>query len=103
MQNGKRIGLPPLYVNKPVKGTHLTPFESPRIQEDYCANIYDNWNGSAALKPFAQMYKNMENGMVLAMSVWYDKETYVNGKPTGQQTGMSWLDGMNNFGRPTRA
>ena len=49
--------------------------------------------------PLAQMGKNMENGMVLAMSAWYAQETYVGGKPQGTQTGMSWLDGVNNWGK----
>merc|ERR1712217_742170 len=43
------------------------------------------------------MGKNMENGMVLAMSAWYAKETYTNGRPQGSQTGMSWLDGVNDW------
>ena len=34
------------------------------------------------------MGKNMESGMVLAMSAWYAQETYTNGKPDGTQTGM---------------
>merc|ERR1719284_1845352 len=41
--------------------------------------------------------------MVLAMSAWYDQEVYVNGKPQGTQTGMSWLDGMNNWGKYIKA
>ena len=50
------------------------------------------------------MGKNMENGMVLAMSAWYSKETYdANGRPEGTQTGMSWLDGMNNWGKYIKA
>merc|ERR1719166_555639 len=46
------------------------------------------------------MSSNMENGMVLAMSAWYAKETYPlsNGE---QQTGMSWLDGENFWGGHT--
>merc|ERR1712139_691564 len=40
------------------------------------------------------MGKNMEKGMVLAMSAWYAKETY---PLEGTQTGMSWLDGTNNW------
>ena len=36
---------------------------------------------------------------VLAMSAWYAQETYTNGKPQGSQTGMSWLDGVNNWGK----
>merc|ERR1719377_464952 len=41
--------------------------------------------------------------MVLAMSAWYDEEDYVSGKPQGTQTGMSWLDGMNNWGKYIKA
>ena len=45
------------------------------------------------------MAKNMEKGMVLAMSAWYDAETYSGGKPVGgTQTGMSWMDGNNLWG-----
>ena len=49
------------------------------------------------------MGKNMEKGMVLAMSAWYAKETYTNGRPQGSQTGMSWLDGTNNWGKYIKA
>ena len=49
------------------------------------------------------MGKNMANGMVLTMSAWYAQETYTNGKPQGSQTGMSWLDGMNNWGKFIKA
>ena len=60
----------------------------------YCVEIYDRWD--PALHPLAQMAKNMEKGMVLAMSAWYDAETYSGGKPVGgTQTGMSWMDGNN--------
>ena len=59
--------------------------------------IYDRWD--PALHPLAQMAKNMEKGMVLAMSAWYDAETYSGGKPVGgTQTGMSWMDGNNLWG-----
>merc|ERR1712048_1292929 len=102
-QNGKRVELPTLYVKTPTDGSHYGAFESPAIREDYCVDIYDRWDGSAGYKPLAQMYKNMENGMVLAMSAWYAQETYVNGKPTSDQTGMSWLDGVNNWGHYTKA
>lgn len=46
------------------------------------------------------MGKNMEAGMVLAMSAWYAKETY---PLQGTQTGMSWLDGTNNWGKDVKA
>ena len=59
--------------------------------------------GLAGLAPLAQMGKNMENGMVLAMSAWYAQETYTNGKPQGSQTGMSWLDGVNQWGKFIKA
>ena len=60
----------------------------------YCVEIYDRWD--PALHPLAQMAKNMEKGMGLAMSAWYDAETYSGGKPVGgTQTGMSWMDGNN--------
>jgi cellulose 1,4-beta-cellobiosidase len=97
MQKGKRIDLPTVYVLPPADGKHYGAFEKPSITEDYCVDIYDRWNGNAALHPLAQMGKNMENGMVLAMSAWYAQETYVGGKPEGTQTGMSWLDGLNNW------
>ena len=42
----------------------------------------------------------MENGMVLSMSAWYSKETY---PLRGSQTGMSWLDGTNNWGKDIKA
>jgi hypothetical protein len=102
VQNGKRVDLPTLYVNPPTDGQHKGGFVKPAITKAFCTNIYDRWDADGA--PLAQMGHNMENGMVLAMSAWYDKETYVNGKPaSGTQTGMSWLDGVNqcksfNFG-----
>ena len=69
-------------------------YAKPAITASYCDNIYDRWNPS--LSPLGQMARNMDSGMVLAMSAWYDRETYSNGKPVGgTQTGMSWLDGVN--------
>jgi hypothetical protein len=38
--------------------------------------------------------------MVLAMSAWYAQETY---PLQGSQTGMSWLDGTNNWGKMIKA
>merc|ERR1712100_431225 len=78
---------------------HYGPFESPAIREDYCGYIYDRWTGDGDA-PLAKMYKNMENGMVLSMSAWYAQETY---PLSGSQTGMSWLDGLNNWGGPKKA
>jgi len=103
MQQGGRIDLPTLYVLPPKDGSHYGPFVQPSITKDYCPDIYDRWNGGVHYAPLAQMGKNMENGMVLAMSAWYAQETYVNGKPTGSQTGMSWLDGVNNWGKYIKA
>jgi hypothetical protein len=102
-QSGNRIDLPTLYVVPPTDGRHYGPFESPALREDYCADTFDRWDGDAGNKPLAQMFKNMESGMVLAMSAWYAQETYVNGLPTETQTGMSWLDGINNWGHYTKA
>jgi len=100
LQNEKRVDLPTLYVVTPTDGSEYGPFRSPSITKDYCADIYDRWDGNVGDAPLAQMGKNMENGMVLAMSAWYDAETYVNGVPAGgeEQTGMSWLDGINQWG-----
>lgn len=100
VQSGNRVDLPTLYVTPPTDGSHYGAFESPAIREDFCVDIYDRWTGGSATKPLAQMFNNMENGMVLAMSAWYDQETYVNGQPVqGEtQTGMSWLDGVNYWG-----
>jgi len=42
------------------------------------------------------MLKNMQEGMVLAMSTWYDMETYTDGGAGG---GMSWMDGNNSWGK----
>lgn len=109
LQNGKRIDLPTLYVRTPTDGSHYEPFESPAIRDDYCSDIYDRWGDPdlhprlITRKPLDQMFKNMENGMVLAMSAWYSEEDYVNGLPSGTQTGMSWLDGVNNWGHDTKA
>lgn len=102
LQDGNRIDLPTLYVLPPTDGSHYGAFERPAITEDYCADTYDRWDGKSNT-PLAQMYNNMENGMVLAMSAWYSQETYVNGLPSGSQTGMSWLDGVNNWGHYTKA
>jgi hypothetical protein len=99
MQKGNRVDLPTLYVLPPKDGQHMGGFVNPGIDKGYCTDIYDRWNGEAANEPLEQMGKNMENGMVLAMSAWYAQETYVNGKPQGTQTGMSWLDGVNNWGK----
>merc|ERR1712048_435300 len=63
--------------------------------EEFCVDIYDRWDSEG--KPLSQMFKNMENGMVLAMSAWYAQETYVNGVPTDTQTGMSWMDGIDKW------
>lgn len=103
LQNGNRINLPTLYVGPPTDGTHMTGVANPATTADFCTEIYDRWNGNVGLTPLAQMGKNMEKGMVLAMSAWYAAETYVNGKPTGSQTGMSWLDGVNNWGKYIKA
>merc|ERR1712127_1022874 len=91
------------YVKPPTDGSHYSAFEKPAIREDFCTDIYDRWNGDGGYKPLGQMFKHMEQGMVLAMSAWYAQETYVNGKPSGTQTGMSWLDGLNNWGHDTKA
>merc|ERR1712137_1152491 len=102
MQNGKRTDLPTLHVAPPTDGKHYEPYTSPALKEDFCADIYDRWNTDGG-KPLSQMFKNMENGMVLAMSAWYAQETYENGQPVGVQTGMSWLDGINDWGHLTKA
>ncbi len=82
----------------------MRPFAEPAIRADFCTEIYDQWDGQGAkLAPLAQMGKNMQSGMVLAMSAWYAQETYVGGKPQGSQTGMSWLDGTNDWGKYIRA
>jgi hypothetical protein len=99
LQAGKRIDLPTLYILPPTDGSHMGGFASPEINSGFCTDIYDRWDGGAGNKPLTQMGRNMENGMVLAMSAWYAQETYVNGKPQGSQTGMSWLDGVNNWGK----
>jgi hypothetical protein len=103
MQGTKRVDLPTLYVLPPKDGQHMGPFENPAITKEFCPAIYDRWNGNKGLTPLVQMGKNMENGMVLAMSAWYAKETYTNGKPQGSQTGMSWLDGVNQWGKYIKA
>ena len=92
VQKGKRVDLPTLYVLRPKGGQRMGGYPSPAITADYCTDIYDRWNPS--LHPLAQMGRNMEGGMVLAMSAWYAKETYdAAGHPIGgTQTGMSWLD-----------
>ena len=74
-------------------------FAKPSITSNFCTDIYDRWNGQGTYAPLAQMGKNMEAGMVLAMSAWYAEEKYVNGRPQGSQTGMSWLDGVNDWGK----
>jgi cellulose 1,4-beta-cellobiosidase len=84
-QGGKRIDLPTLYPG-------AEALKEPALEADYCDATYDRWSGGAEYEPMAQMLKNLENGMVLAMSVWYDKET--NG-----QGGMSWMDGNNSWGK----
>jgi len=115
VQKGIRTDLPTLYVLPPSDGSHYGAFAQPAITKDYCTDIYDRWdgadshtadsqkNGAASYAPLGQMGKNMENGMVLAMSAWYAKESYVGGKPTGSQTGMSWLDGVNQWGKYVKA
>lgn len=103
VQNDTRIDLPSLYVLPPTDGQHMGAFTNPSITKDFCADIYDRWNGNADYAPLNQMGNNLENGMVLAMSVWYAQETYTNGKPQGSQTGMSWLDGTNNWGKFIKA
>lgn len=103
LQDDKRVDLPTLYVLPPSDGSHYGAFSDPSITKDYCTDIYDRWDGNAGYAPLAQMGKNMQNGMVLAMSAWYAQETYYNGKPEGSQTGMSWLDGLNNWGKYVKA
>jgi hypothetical protein len=96
IQDGRRVDLPTLYVVKPNGGQTMLGYAKPAITASYCDNIYDRWNPS--LSPLGQMARNMDSGMVLAMSAWYDRETYSNGKPVGgTQTGMSWLDGVNQW------
>jgi len=99
IQNDLRVDLPTLYVKVPADGSHYGAFERPSITADYCTDIYDRWDGAAQYAPLGQMGRNMENGMVLAMSAWYAPESYVDGRPEGgQQSGMSWLDGVNGWG-----
>jgi hypothetical protein len=62
----------------------------PSITKGYCGDIYDRWDGNAALSPLAQMGANMEKGMVLAMSTWYAKETYTNGKVNVPDAATVW-------------
>jgi len=98
IQNGQKVMLPTLYVETPTDGQHYGPMVDPSITPDFCTDIYDRWTPGGG--PLAQMSSNMEKGMVLAMSAWYDKEVYplTNGE---QQTGMSWLDGSNFWGGHT--
>lgn len=97
VQNGQTIDLPTLYVTPPTEGTEMGPMDNPKINQTYCDDIYAT--STVASDTTAQMGNNMANGMVLAMSVWYDAETYADGLPAGgaEQTGMSWLDGVNDF------
>lgn len=99
LQEGNRIHLPTIYVIKPTDGSHYGAFKNPSITKDYCGEIYDRWSEGG--DPLTQMGANMEKGMVLAMSAWYSAETYENGMPAGgaSQTGMSWLDGNNKWGK----
>lgn len=90
-QNGQHIALPTLYVRKPTEGSHFDPFYGPHINEEYCALTFDKWTGDG-LGPHDQMMKNSRNGMVLAMSAWYDEEV-------GPDRGMSWMDGSNGWGK----
>jgi len=90
-QNGQHIALPTLYVRKPTEGSHFDPFYNPHINEEYCALTFDKWTGDG-LGPHDQMMKNSRNGMVLAMSAWYDEEV-------GPDRGMSWMDGSNGWGK----
>ena len=100
LQNKKRIDLPTLYVLKPKDGQHMGGDVHPTLTSQFCSDIYDRWNGNAKYEPLSQMGSNMENGMVLSMSAWYSKETY---PLRGSQTGMSWLDGTNNWGKDIKA
>lgn len=90
-QNGLRIELPTLYVLPPSDGAHFDPFTSPHLKDDYCTWTFDKWTGDG-LGPHSQMMKNSHNGMVLAMSAWYDEEV-------GPDRGMSWMDGYNGWGQ----
>lgn len=104
IQAGRRVDLPTLYVLPPSDGSHMGGLTRPALTEGFCDDIYDRWHGGDATDtPLAQMGSNMANGMVLAMSAWYAQETYVDGKPQGTQTGMSWLDGLNNWGKYIKA
>lgn len=103
IQNGKTIELPTLYVRTPSDGQNYEPFYGPKITDEYCGLTYDKWTGNKGLNPASQMLKNGRNGMVLSMSAWYDRESYSNGQPNGgSSTGMSWLDGVNNWGHLTK-
>jgi len=90
-QNGMRIPLPTLYVRTPSDGAHFDPFFDPHVNDEYCGLTFDKWTGDG-LGPHAQMMKNSQNGMVLAMSAWYDEEV-------GPDRGMSWMDGYNGWGQ----
>lgn len=92
VQDDKKIELPASYVLKPKDGQHKEPDKSGSISPTFCTDIYDRWKGDAP--PLAQMGNNMKHGMVLTMSAWYDAETY---PLSGEQTGMSWLDGENHW------
>ena len=99
LQNEKRIDLPTLYVKTPTDGQHMGAFTQPALREDFCTDIYDRWS-SGTNGPLKQMGENLKNGMVLTMSAWYAQETY---PLQGTQTGMSWLDGQNNWGKSIKA
>jgi len=110
LQSRRRVDLPTLYVRKPTDGITMGALENPSITSDFCTDIYDRWSGQSDYEPLRQMGKNMESGMVLAMSAWYAPETYKGGRPSGTvpggqsgaQTGMSWLDGLNEWGSPAK-
>ena len=97
---GKRIDLPTLYVLPPKDGQHMGAFKEPSITKNFCTDIYDRWNGGDGYSPLSQMGSNMDKGMVLTMSAWYAEEKY---PLQGSQTGMSWLDGTNNWGKMIKA
>merc|ERR1711865_68878 len=95
VQDGRKVELPTLYVGAPNDGMHYEPFYNPKITDEYCGLTYDKWTSNTGSGAASTMSRNSLNGMVLSMSAWYDQET-------GADTGMSWLDGLNNWGHLTK-
>ena len=106
IQNKKVVVPPAPYIlhSDSSNGDNTLPLYNANLSEYFAKSTF-NTNEIDGVGPFTIFTKNMKDtGQVAAMSFWNAPETYVNGQPVPRpedfpgQTGMSWMDGLNDWG-----